>query len=101
MTASPRHPAVSSCYHTEATCIRGNNTKAEHRRQGTGEGKFYYPWCNTLAPRRVVAGVAQQVKEDRGMGRLRTVGIALAALLIAGGWSRTRLHWRDQPRCRR
>lgn len=34
------------------------------------------------------------------MGRLRTVGIALAALLIAGGCGRTRLHWQDHATAR-
>ena len=53
MTASPWHPAISPCCHTEAACIRGNRMKAEHRRQGTGEGEFYRHWCKILARRRL------------------------------------------------
>lgn len=53
MTMPPWHSAISPCYHTEAACVRGNRMKAEHRRPGTGEGKFHCHWCKTLARRRL------------------------------------------------
>ena len=51
MKTEPWHSAISTTYHDETACLRGQQVKPENRRAGTG-GKFHCHFCKKLERKR-------------------------------------------------